>query len=75
LTKTQLQKMLRRLEQAERRNPAKKKLRRVTGSTGWIEASAVRFVKKAGKAVEVYLRKKPRKRRAAKHAKKGSRRR
>jgi hypothetical protein len=39
-------------------NPSK--LRRVTGSTGWMQADAVRFVKKNGRT-EVYIRRsKPR---------------
>ena len=38
-----------------------KNLRKVTGSTGWMKANAVRFVKKRG-GTEVYIRRnKPRK--------------
>jgi hypothetical protein len=36
--------------------PASKKMRRVTGSTGWIKANAVRFIKKAGKPIQVLVR-------------------
>jgi len=37
-----------------RENPSK--FRQITQSTGWLRASAVRFIKKAGKPVQVLVR-------------------
>jgi hypothetical protein len=44
------------LAKTKKKNPAGRKLRKVTGSTGWLKASAVRFLKEAGKPMQVLIR-------------------
>ena len=41
---------------AKKKNPATPKLKKLTGSTGWIQGDAFRIVKKRGGGVEVYIR-------------------
>lgn len=53
----------RKAKRKSQRNAAPKTFKRVTKSSGWISAQAVRFVKRRGKPVQVLVRK-PRKKRS-----------